>query len=293
VSEGLSEGRLAVQGRKLGIYSAGSGAPSVVLIAGGGMPAAFAGPLQARIARFSRVLSYDRAGLGNSDPAPRPLTFEEQARDLRDLLAAAGEPGPFILVAESFGGLVARMFARQFPDAVAGMILVDSAEEAHVFGRLDVLLRSAREQMTMVWLLRPIGLLGTLVSRTLPRSFDAEQRRCIAKILNRRGHWTAVRREADAYTMAPPEQRSAGGFGNLDDLPLTVIAHGKPFRGPHAALEDGWREGQQRLAALSRRGRFIVADRCGHGIAQEDPDLVAQEVRQMHEQTAGAARSEG
>lgn len=286
------EGRIEVGGRALAFYAAGSGGPGVVLIAGGGMPAAFSAPLQARIAGFGRVLSYDRAGLGASDPAPRPLTFQEHARDLRDLLVAAGEPGPFIIVAESFGGLVARMFARAFPEAVAGLVLVDSAEEGHVFSRLDLLLASGRQQLAVVRLLRPIGLLGPLMSRSLPPSFDSEQRRHIARIVKRREHWTAAMQEAHAYSTTPEEQRVVGGFGRLDDFPLTVIAHGKPFRGPHAPLEEGWREGQQRLSALSGRSRFVVAERCGHGVAQEDPDLVAREVRSMREQVPGAAKTQ-
>ena len=89
--------------------------------------------------------------------------------------------------------------------------------------------------------------------------------------------------EADAYSMTPSERRAAHGFGTLGDLPLTIIAHGKPFRGPHARLEAGWREGQHRLAALSSRSRFVIAEHCGHTIAQEDPDLVADEVRRIRE----------
>jgi pimeloyl-ACP methyl ester carboxylesterase len=64
-------------------------------------------------------------------------------------------------------------------------------------------------------------------------------------------------------------------------LPLTVIAHGKPF--PDAAIEDGWDAAQERLAALSSRGRLVVATGDGHNIAGENPALVADEVRRMLE----------
>lgn len=161
-------------------------------------------------------------------PPPRPLTFEEHAHDLRNLLAAAEEPGPFILVGESFGGLVARAFAQQVPELVAGMILVDSAEEVHVFKRLDVLLRSGRQQFAVVRLLRPLGLRGLLMSRSAPPAFDREQRRRISAIVRRRQHWMAAMAEAEAYAATPPERRVVAGFGALGDLPLTVIAHGRP-----------------------------------------------------------------
>lgn len=66
------ERQIEIGGRQLVIYSAGSDGPSVVLIAGGGAPAAFAAPLQDRISRLCRVLSYDRAGLGESPPTAAP-----------------------------------------------------------------------------------------------------------------------------------------------------------------------------------------------------------------------------
>ena len=275
--------RIEVAGRGMALYSAGSIGPAVVLISGGGMPAAFAAPLQERIATFSRVVSYDRAGLGDSEPASQSLSFDAHAQHLHELLAAQ-ESGPHILVAESVGGLVARSFCRQFPQAVAGLVLVDAAEEEHVFRNLDCLLRSGRQQMVSIRVLRSLGLLGPLMSRALPPSFTTEQRRRVSRIVGSASHWDAALREPDAYSAVLPEQRLAGGFGSHRRLPLTVIAHGKPFRGPLAPLERGWREGQHRLAGLSERSRFIVAERCGHGIAQEDPDLVAGEVRLMRDQ---------
>lgn len=78
---------------------------------------------------FARVCTYDRAGLGWSDPAPRDWTQAAMAADLHALLAASKEPGPYLIVAHSLGGLLARTYARTYPNGVAGLILLDAAPE--------------------------------------------------------------------------------------------------------------------------------------------------------------------
>ena len=65
-------------------------------------------------------------GISRSDPVPQPVTPSMSAADLHALLDAAGQTGPFVLAAHSYGGLVARDFAHEYPDEVAGMVLVDS-----------------------------------------------------------------------------------------------------------------------------------------------------------------------
>jgi pimeloyl-ACP methyl ester carboxylesterase len=52
--------------------------------------------------------------------------------DLHALLQGAGEPGPYVFVAHSIGGLFVRLYASTYPDEVAGMVLVDSASEDQV-----------------------------------------------------------------------------------------------------------------------------------------------------------------
>ena len=85
------------------------------------------------IGRFARVLSYDRAGLGWSDPATQPRTLANIVEELRSLLHAAGVAPPYILVGHSFGGLVVRYFAAQHPEEVAGILLVDAVPTSEWF----------------------------------------------------------------------------------------------------------------------------------------------------------------
>ena len=275
-------GRLIdVGGRKLHLVTMGEGAPVVVLIAGGGGPAVTVWPLQRLIAAFARAVSYDRAGLGWSEPAAGPLTFDQHAQDLHALLAAAGERGPYVLVAASLGGAIARCFATLFPGDVAGMVLVDSVEEQQVFAKMDRLSAGLRRQMALVRLVRGIGLLRFVVRREARKYAPDDDARAFAAIHSRPSYVRAIEREVQAYRLTPQERRVAGGFGGLGDLPLTVIDHDKPF--PDPVIEEGWHDAQARLAALSSRGRLVVATGYGHNIAGEAPALVAEEVRSMLE----------
>ncbi|MBI1790320.1 MAG: alpha/beta fold hydrolase, partial [Acidobacteria bacterium] len=103
----------------------GAGDPTVVLEAGIAATSLSWSRVQPEVAKFARVLSYDRAGLGWSGPASGPRTVDRLVAELRQLLAGAGLPGPYVLVGHSFGGLVARAFAARYPDEVAGLVLVD------------------------------------------------------------------------------------------------------------------------------------------------------------------------
>ena len=273
---------IAVEGRRLHLRCLGHGEPTVVLEAGGGNPAMLAFPVQDRVARTTRVCSYDRAGLGWSDPAPDGRSFEDRARELRALLAAAGERGPYVLAGESFGGLVARTFARLYPDEVAGVVLVDAAEEQFFFSKL-ARFQAQRSQLKAYAVAARLGLTRWFIVHRpeqagLPPGMPLEERRRFAALFNRPAYLAALPQEIQAYELAPPEQRVAGGFGGLGDRPLAVIAHGKPFTGPQAWMEDGWAAGQGRLASLSTDSETVVATRSGHAIAQTQPDLVAQTI---------------
>ena len=77
-----------------------------------------------------RSFAYDRAGLGLSEPGPKPRDSRAISSDLRNLLAAAGETGPFILVGHSMAGVHLYAFALRYPDQAAGLVLVDATPPA-------------------------------------------------------------------------------------------------------------------------------------------------------------------
>src|SRR5205085_805643 len=83
--------------------------------------------VQPGVEKFGRVCSYDRAGMGWSDPAGDHRLAAEITEDLHRVLAAAGERGPYVLVGQSIGGIYVQVYAARYPDEVAGVVLVDSS----------------------------------------------------------------------------------------------------------------------------------------------------------------------
>ncbi|MES2378448.1 MAG: alpha/beta hydrolase [Bacteroidota bacterium] len=81
--------------------------------------------VQPEVARFSPVYSYDRAGSAWSDMGPKPHTMHQDVYNLHALLKKANVPAPYILVGASHGALLVRLFAAEYPDEVAGLVLVD------------------------------------------------------------------------------------------------------------------------------------------------------------------------
>ena len=117
---------VAVGDHRLHLLCTGTVGPTVIIEQGAGEPAIFWWPVQEKVSAFARVCTYDRAGYGWSDPCRASRTIQERAEELHALLVNAAVPGPFVLVAHSYGGLIVRWFAREYRDKVAGLVLVDS-----------------------------------------------------------------------------------------------------------------------------------------------------------------------
>ena len=116
-----------VDGARMHITCRGEGDVTVVLVAGFGNGGDAWAPITDDVASMARVCTYDRFGTGTSDPAPATQTFATQARSLQRLLRAAGEPGPYVVVGHSFGGVVAATYTSAHPDDVEGLLLLDAS----------------------------------------------------------------------------------------------------------------------------------------------------------------------
>lgn len=267
--------------RNLHIFCSGQGTSTVILEAGGGTPSVVSRGLQMELSTFSRVCSYDRSGLGWSEPTDSPKTFEQHADDLNLLIEKSDLVEPVILVAESYGGSISRVFATLYPEKVTGMILVDAAEEQHISQHFDVLRRQSKQAKAASWLAK-IGIIRLLISKSPSlSSLPAEQGDRVVSLMSRSSHWKTAGQEIASYALMTSSQRHAGGLGTLGDLPLIVIRHGKPFIGPQAVLENDWKEAQERLADLSSNSRMIVASESGHAISLESPDVISNALKQM------------
>jgi pimeloyl-ACP methyl ester carboxylesterase len=123
-----------VNDHKLHILTMGENqpGPTVVLESGLGGPLTTWHWVQPEVAKFARVVSYDRAGLGWSEDSQNPINAQENAQQLYSLLQKAGIKGPYILVGHSAGGLYIRKFTKLYPNQVAGLVFVDSSHPEQI-----------------------------------------------------------------------------------------------------------------------------------------------------------------
>jgi pimeloyl-ACP methyl ester carboxylesterase len=276
-------GRLIdVGGRRLHILCKGVAAgPTVIFEAGLSQYTANStyGGAQEAIASFARVCTYDRAGLGWSDPAPQGWTQAGMVADLHALLAAAGEPGPYVIVAHSMGGLLARTYARTYRDDVAGLILLDATSDEDfdelaaagvaIIPQLNAAIGSSSPGIPVIGM--PAGTSPEVVMAFTP------------EILR------GVKTEFEALDRLPAEMKKPGGFGNLGDLPLIVVRRGKTEQ-PPSAEDLRHQRVQENLAKLSTDSALIVAQNSGHTISLDEPGVVVDAVRRMLDELRKGAR---
>ena len=188
------------------------------------------------------MCAYDRAGRGRSEPASTPQDGAAIARDLHALLAASGNPGPYILAGHSSGGVYVRFFAAAYPDEVAGVVLLD-AQSPHTTAARSGGQSVQGPTSTLAGVLpglARVGLARLLLSAgssDLPS--DVQARRHAAEVTPQ-----GVSSFADEFLRLNGILDAAGGLPDLGDRPLVVVT---------AAAEplDGWLVQQDRLATLS------------------------------------------
>jgi pimeloyl-ACP methyl ester carboxylesterase len=271
-------------GRRLYLECQGTGSPTVVLEAGASAradywsrdrtdPASGRQMVMPAVARFTRVCAYDRPGtvfdpvhperdpLGieyypsRSDPVFAARTAPEVLADFRALLQAAAIPGPYVLVGHSIGGALMRLYAGAHPEAVVGMVLVDSTPE-------DVWVKF-EEAMT-------------------PAQWAAFAR--LQFSLEPNPDYPAFER-LDALDVVA-QVRETRVAAPLRPMPLAVLAHGVPFDAPTAdwptdVTEAIMLDQQRYLATLVPNARFSIAGTSGHNIHQDQPELVIEAIRQV------------
>jgi pimeloyl-ACP methyl ester carboxylesterase len=284
------EGKLVdVGGHKLNINCTGQGSPTVILESGlGGFSIGWKS-VQLEIAKLTRVCSYDRAGFGWSDAGPMPRTSLQIAKELHALLQIAGEKPPYVMVAHSSGGLHVRVFNGQYPDEVAGMVLVDASHEDQWREMpVDVrkwnedsgeqFLREQKLHLLLVW----FGIARFMLPRNAPWP---ERLGLQPKFVN------AMTSEfANNFEESASQVRTAGTLG---DKPLIVLTAGKDTADPEHLpqgitkkdLEDFhhiWVDDLQvREAHLSSRGRQVIVSDSDHDIPNERPDAIVSAVREV------------
>lgn len=284
-----------VGGYRLHIHSMGSGGPTVVLDAGMGNIGLDWGLVQPEIAKFTRAVSYDRAGTGWSEQGARPRTSLRIVQELHTLLHKAEIPGPYIIVGHSFGGATAQLFAAVYPEEVAGIVLVDACHEEQekrlppnpigeggfgspVVARLSTIFGLTRVLMNMQ---------GSTIAPPIPQHlWDAHLALCLTT-----KHWSSMLDESQALNESL-SQLAGADPSLLEKTPCIVITAGKmpdlSAFGLNESLQTYfqemfivWRDLQKELTAKFKNGRQIIADKSDHMIPWHQPELIVHSVQEL------------
>ncbi|MFB9205900.1 alpha/beta fold hydrolase [Nonomuraea spiralis] len=262
-------GRLVdVGGHRLHLRCTGSGGPVVVLEAGLVESSASWEVVQRRLSAGLRVCSYDRAGYAWSEQGPGPRTAGRAAAELRALLAAAGEPGPYVLAGHSYGGEIVRLFAARYRDLTAGLVLVDATDEGAA-AAMRVSRPLVAAQLTVNQALARIGLLRLAGDLLVPGDATAAAR-AAAPVVYGPGSMVAAR--AEAWASLDSAREVADAAREPAGPPVVVVI---PSGGPPDALDQA-----RRVAARSTRGRVVVAATSEHYVQYWQPDLVVAAIRE-------------
>ncbi|KAJ5682472.1 hypothetical protein N7462_005637 [Penicillium macrosclerotiorum] len=272
--------------------------PLVVVLAGAGDVASSYTALTPLVARFARVFLYDRTGLGHSDPRPDPprwaSTAVRAAEELHSLLQATNLQPPLVLVAHSYGAVVAREYVHLYDDEVAGLVLADGSTER----QCDYFQLPDPNITAVLGALKVAQVTGLRADAQLTRDEWRDRAIDIA-----RGA-AAAQAEAESYvdvcrTLAEKHQFQRQALG---DRPVSVIRcnSARDFERIYEAgvavgngtttqrqafreLLDRWDSIDQELKEeqlrLSSTTHFVHLPDCGHNVHLIRPDVVADEVQ--------------
>ncbi len=292
-----------IAGARLHLLESGSGTPPVILEAGIAASCLNWTGIQSELARFTRVFSYDRAGLGWSDPASSPRTLSHAVEELHALVTAAQIPAPFVLTGHSYGGLLVRCYAACYPDQVAGLVLLDPLAAAEW-------LRPSETQWKTLKRGAMLSRRGALLARFGVVRFGLAALssglelipKLVARLASRGSGESAISRLVREVQKMPPETwpvvqahwcrpKSFLGMANyLESLPASASQASEcaelPPHIPVAIISASNSTAAQlaerdRIARRSLNGKHLIAAKSGHWIHFDEPALVIQAIREM------------
>jgi pimeloyl-ACP methyl ester carboxylesterase len=264
-------GRLVdVGGHRLHIWCTGTGEPAVILESGLGGSSFDWGFVQPRIAEFTRVCSYDRAGAGYSDPGPSPRTVRRIAQELARLLDRAGVDGPLVLAGGSIGGLMVRVFASEHGGRVAGLVLVDASHEDQEMELPPI--------APLVPFLSSVG-----VFRLLDVSFGPPLDALESSV---RGFARATAFRSAAYQTAANEGLHMAQSADEVRASRRTLAMPVVVLTAARTADEEWLRLQRDQVGLSDEGCQVIVP-SGHGIALAQPQVVVDAIRATVDRARG------
>lgn len=281
---------IELDGRHLHFTLSGQRGPVVVLDAGLGCNSLDWALVEPEIAKFARVFAFDRPGYGWSDPGPEPRTSQQIVEELHELLHITELPGPYIFVGHSFGGLNAQLYASEYPEDVLGLVLVDAAHEKQLEQMPFLPYESLKTVMYLLSIFAPTGSHRLLIPAIFGGDLKKFPRELYSLREAKQKQVKAIRTayaELRDFSQSLKQLREKNSF--LKDIPIFVLTAGlvDPIIGfdPEKvnAFKEIWSKLQRNLAEQSSKGFQITAEKSGHMIHWEQPELIVEAVRAITE----------
>ncbi|MCP4539165.1 MAG: alpha/beta hydrolase [Chloroflexi bacterium] len=269
------------------LYCQGQGDVTVIFEAAQGDSSLDWIKVQSAVSKFTRVCAYDRPGLGWSSPVANVLTAQQIADNLHQALEQAVIAGPYVLVGHSIGGVYARAFAHQYPGDVVGLVFVDSAHENQRYRLPSDTMKETRMIKGLASIFRVLAPVGIprafkLADRMQGENFPNDVRPSAMARMYQSHFFKALFNEVKAAELNTALTEPPPDFGNT---PLIVLSRSETNPGlpeeQFEQLKKSWGKLQQDLVKLSTNSQHIVAEKSGHYIHHDQPELVIDAIRQI------------
>ena len=274
----LGEDRLLTTpgGRQIHAMVRGKGADLVVLEAGLGISGLYWGPVHDLLAARSRVVAYERAGYGESDPDDHPRTLARLAADL-DTVIDAFPHRRLVLVGHSWGGPIVRVVAAlrvKHGQPVTGLVLVDQSDENSKLYFSNAARRQFSAQAALMPPLARLRILGPLFRKTIVGLQDPLLSAVVSASCSRPAARAAA---GELRHVVDGLEGLRDAPAALGELPIRVISGqraGILDKKVRASIIRAHKETVVQNAGAS----FVPADRSAHMVPISEPGLVASEV---------------
>lgn len=282
-----------VENHKMHYLQQGKGGPTVVF------ETAFdpAGHLQwyhiqQNLPKSYTTFSYDRSGILWSERGANPKTGEKMAEELHTLLEKSKAPKPYILVGHSFGGMLTRFFVHKYPKDVAGVILVDSqypSDEKYLSPQLYKMVNQGLPGGFLKFA-NTFGAARLMFKNMFPENNQYQYQNSVMPALLYKSA-DATLEEQDHMKSVKTEAAAINTFGSV---PLYVITAGDKTKYDSFIKDQkiknemlgAWDKMQKDLLNLSTDSKQIIAEKSGHYINQDQPEVIEKAVNDMVEKVS-------
>lgn len=240
----IVKSKMETSNGQLQYHVSGNGKPNIVLINGGSGPIEGWMRILPEISESATVFSYNRFGVDDSDKPKQPQDGVTVVNTLREALSIVGFDPPFLLVGHSLGGLYANLYARLYPNEVAGIVFVESSHPK------DLTLEHFQG--------KAIRVLNNVLKK-----FDS----------------ISLYKKFNEVNFVEETVNQINQHRTFPEIPVYVIFGGKKNQMMPEKVRNKRHENQMELLTLSTNSKQVVAEKSGHFPQISEPRVVINTIK--------------